>query len=113
MKIVRNSEVERFENASSCIAYEYQTGNTEINLARVEINGRYPLEGSAINREVTELVYVERGEGKVGINDALETLEKGDLVLVEKGDRVWWEGDFTLLISCAPAWTPEQYGSAT
>ncbi len=112
MKIVRGTDAKRFENASSCTAFEFQTGNQDINLARIEITGRYPLEGSAVNNTVTELVYVEEGEGDVSINNEVASLKKGDVILIEKGERVWWEGGLTLIISCTPAWTSDQYKAA-
>ncbi len=109
MKIVCGTDAKRFENASSCIAFEYQTGEPDINLARIEITGRYPLEGSAINKAVSELVYVQEGEGNVTVNNETIPLKKGDVVLIEKGERVWWDGRLVLIIACTPAWNPEQY----
>lgn len=109
MKIVRSHEAQRFENAASCIAFEYDMHDTAINIARVEIKGRYPLEGSAMNTLVKEFVYIEEGSGKVVINDAESLLQKGDVVLIEKGERIFWDGAMVLIIACAPAWSPQQY----
>ncbi len=112
MNIVRAAEAKRYENAETCIAFEYPTGSKEIDIARVEVRGRYPLEGSAINKEVTELVYVEKGAGRVCVNDEVLSLGARDVILIEKDQRVWWEGNLDLVISCAPAWTKEQYEPA-
>jgi mannose-6-phosphate isomerase-like protein (cupin superfamily) len=112
MKIVRSGEAQKFENAASCTAFEYDTHDTDINIARVEIRGRYPLSGSAMNTLVKELVYIEEGSGKVVINSVESAIEKGDVILIEKGERVFWDGTMTLIIACAPAWSPQQYEAA-
>jgi len=109
MRFVRASNAKRFKNAETCTAYEYETGSKDINIARIEIRGRYPLEGGAVNNEVSELVYVEQGEGNVSVNGILSGLCTGDVILIEKGEEVLWEGTLDLIISCAPAWTKEQY----
>jgi mannose-6-phosphate isomerase-like protein (cupin superfamily) len=109
MNIVRSDEAKRFESAESCVVFEYLTGSPAINVARAEIRGRYPLSGNACNKEVAELAYVTAGEGIVHVNGTSQTLQKGDVILLEKGEQVWWEGNLTLIISCAPAWKAEQY----
>lgn len=109
MKILRMSDASRYENASTCTAFEYETGGNDINVARIEIQGRYPVEGSAINQAVRELVYVIKGSGTVCIDDVTFKLLEGDVVAIEKDEAVFWEGELTLVIACAPAWTPEQY----
>jgi mannose-6-phosphate isomerase-like protein (cupin superfamily) len=109
MKIVRAGEARRFENAASCTAFEYDTGDAAINVARIEISGRYPAEGSAMNADVTELVYVERGEGTVSVEGTEHALRAGDVISIQKGERAHWDGSLTLVIACTPAWTPEQY----
>ncbi len=102
-------EAHKYENGPTCVAFEYETGNPDINIARVEISGRYPETGYAANTAVTELVYVESGTGMVTVEDKHTTLNKGDVVLIEKGEQVYWEGTLTLIIACTPAWYPEQY----
>lgn len=81
----------------------------KINIARIEITGRYPKRGSAVNKKVKELVYVESGKGLVSVNGVATPLNKGDVVFIEENELVWWEGKMTLIISCAPAWTKDQY----
>jgi len=109
MKLVRAEDATRFENAESCVAYEYETGDLDINIARIEIVGRYPLEGFAVNTQVTELVYVESGRGQVCVDGIVHAINKGDVLSIQKGEKVSWNGTMTLVIACAPTWTPEQY----
>ncbi len=111
MNIVRSTDATRFENAASCIAYEYDTHTPDINIARIEINGRYPLEGRVMNTKVTELVYVEQGSGEVSVEGVSHPIQTGDVLCISKEERTSWEGTMALIIACAPAWTPEQHTS--
>jgi quercetin dioxygenase-like cupin family protein len=36
-------------------------------------------------------------------------LKAGDLILIEPGEKFFWDGSMTLFIPCVPAWHPEQY----
>jgi quercetin dioxygenase-like cupin family protein len=109
MQIVRSDDARKYENADTCVAFEYETEDPDINIARVEVSGRYPIEGAAKNTLVKELVYVESGSGEVSIDGIPYVIAKGDVVSIEKGEEVFWNGVMTLVIACAPAWTPEQY----
>lgn len=109
MKYVSAAQAFKFENGLTCTAFEYNTEHTGINIARIEISGRYPDAGSAVNRVVTELVYVESGTGTVAIGDARISLQKGDVISIDPGESASWEGNLTLIIACTPAWSPDQY----
>lgn len=109
MKIIKSTDAIKYKNADSCVAFEYKTGKETINIARIEINGRYPIEGSAVNKAVEELIYIENGKGQVNVNGNSILLETGDVILINKNEAVWWKGKMSLIISCAPAWTKDQY----
>ena len=110
MQLIHFFEAKQYENAPSCTAYEYDTEGEDINIARIEIHGRYPLEGNAVNETVKELVYVEAGEGSISVNGGKPfILNKGDVLCIDAGETFYWEGSMILIISCTPAWTPEQY----
>ena len=109
MKIIRAEESHLMQNGKSCTATEYPTSSPNINIARITISGRFPETGVMWNTAVEEIVYVEGGSGKVVI-DAIEViLKKGDVVSYQKNERVFWQGEMTLLIACTPAWTPDQH----
>ena len=36
-------------------------------------------------------------------------LNQGDLILIEPGEKYFWQGNLKLFISSTPAWSPEQY----
>ncbi len=109
MKIVHVNETKELKNSDVCIAHEYSIDDPDINIATIIITGRYPAMGRAMNSKCKELGYVAEGSGKVFVDDKEITLEKGDVVLIEPGEKFYWDGNFTLLMSCTPAWTPEQY----
>lgn len=87
--------------------------NKDINCAVVEIKGRYPENGWALNEKCAELVYVLKGKGLVVIkNDTLElgnNANVGDMFLIEHGEKYYWGGNLTLIVSSSPAWYPEQH----
>lgn len=109
MEIIRLQDAHRFEASDTSVAYEYATKDPALNIARVEINGRFPKNGSMRNNVVKEIVFVESGSGQVTIDRVTHEIKKGDVILYEKGELVSWEGSFSLTIACTPAWTPAQH----
>jgi mannose-6-phosphate isomerase-like protein (cupin superfamily) len=109
MKIVHQEQIEKIKNGKNCIAIEYPLGDTDINGAIIELTGREPDTGRAMNVECKELAYIINGSGKVVINDQVIDLKQGDLVLIEPGEKFFWEGNMTMFMPCAPAWHPGQY----
>lgn len=110
MKVIKKSETNRFENSDKCAAFEYPLENPDINLAVVEVSGRYPDKGYVANEECTEIAYVLTGKGIVTFRDGESVeLEVGDVILLEKGEQYYWGGNCSLCIPCTPAWYPEQH----
>ena len=109
MKVIRKSEVKKHQNSASCTAFEYPIGDTDINGAVIAINGRYPDEGRVVNQVCKEMAYVIKGEGIVQIEGSVVELSEGDLVLIQPGERYYWEGKLTMFVPCTPAWYPEQH----
>lgn len=109
MKIANKAQVKEFKNGDTCIAHEYPLNEKEIDTALVEVMGKYPIAGSAVNTVCKELAYVQKGSGKLFVEDKEYLLEEGAEVLIEPNEKFSWEGDFTLIISCVPAWYPEQH----
>ena len=109
MKIVRKNQTEVYKNSDVCTAIEYPLGDKDINGAVVELNGRYPDKGRVMNLKCKELSYIIRGSGKVIVEDREIKFKEGDLILIESGEKYFWEGNFTMFASCTPAWYPEQH----
>jgi quercetin dioxygenase-like cupin family protein len=109
MKLARRGEAEEFKNGAACVVWEYPLYDADINLAVVNITGRYPEEGRVANQTCKEVAYVVEGKIKLNLEGEELFLQKGDAVLIEPGERFYWEGDATLVMPCTPPWTPEQY----
>ncbi|MBU4141784.1 cupin domain-containing protein [Patescibacteria group bacterium] len=109
MKIIRKNQTKIFKNSETCMAVDYWTGDKDINGAVIELNGRYPDKGRTVNLKCKEMAYIIRGSGKVSIEGVETEINKGSLILIEPGEKFFWEGNMTMFMPCAPAWYPEQY----
>ena len=109
MKIIHKEGTKQFKNSDACTATEYPIGDKDINGAVVDLNGRYPDKGRVVNLKCKELAYVIEGTGKVVVENEEVKLQKGDLVLIEAGERYFFEGDLKMFVPCVPAWYPEQH----
>jgi len=109
MKVIHRNQTEEFKNSDVCIATEYPLGDRAINGAVIKLNGRYPDEGRVVNLKCKELAYIINGSGKIVVEDKEIKLGKGDLLLIEPGERYFWEGNLTMFVPCTPAWYPEQH----
>ena len=109
MKIIHKNQAEVYKNSDACTAIEYSLGDKDINGAVVESNGRYPDEGRVVNLKCKELAYIIKGSGKVIVEDKEAEFTKEDLILIKPGEKYYWEGSFTMFVSCVPAWYPEQH----
>lgn len=109
MKEAKLEQAKKFKNSDSCIALEYPLKDKDINAAVIKLNGRYPEKGMAVNMGCKEMGYVVEGTGKLIVEDKTVELKKGDVVLIEAGERYYWEGKLIMFMPCTPAWTPEQH----
>lgn len=109
MKIVKKGEIARFEHGQTCTAIEYPLADPDINVAIIELQGRYPQTGRALNEISKELAYIASGKGKISVEDKETEVSEGDLVMVLPGEKFYWEGEMTIFMPCVPAWTPQQY----
>lgn len=109
MKIItKNQTIER-KNNEACVVTEFPLDDNLIDFAVIKITDRYPDAGYAINQKCKEIVYIQDGNGKVVVNNKEYLLHAGDLVLIEAGEKFYWEGEMNLFISCRPAFTIEQH----
>ena len=109
MKFVSKQNTQVHHNSEHCIATEYPLGDSDIDFATVKISGRYPDEGRVTNRISKEVCLVLKGQGKIVIEDKEVALNEGDVVLVEPGEKYFWEGNLSIAVSCTPPWTKEQH----
>lgn len=109
MKIIHKNQTKIIKNSNECTAIEYPLGDKDINGAIIEIKGRYPAKGRTVNLKCKEISYVIKGSGKVGIEGKETEISEGGLILIEPGEKFFWEGDLTMFMPCTPAWYPEQH----
>ncbi|MFH1048762.1 MAG: cupin domain-containing protein [Patescibacteria group bacterium] len=109
MKSIHKNQTKIFKNSETCMAIDYWTGDKDINGAVIDLSGRYPDKGRTVNLECKEMAYIIKGSGKIVVEGEEIKLNDGDLVLIDKGEKYFWEGNLTMFTSCAPAWYPEQY----
>ena len=109
MKIVRKDQAKVFKNSEACTAIEYPLGDKDINGAVIELNGRYPNNGRVVNLKCKELAYIIKGSGRLVVEGKETKLNEGDLVLIEAGEKFFWEGNMRIFMPCTPAWYPEQH----
>lgn len=109
MKIIHQEQVIKINNSKHCLVSEYSLGDKDINGALVELSGRYPDKDRAVNSACKELAYIISGSGKAVIDSQEFYLGAGDLVLIEPGEKFFWQGKMAMFISCTPAWHYNQY----
>jgi quercetin dioxygenase-like cupin family protein len=109
MKVALKEQAIHINNNSVCSVTEYPIDDQAMNFAIITISGRYPAENCAVNMQSKELAYVHAGAGKVTVNGKEQLLHQGDVVLIEAGEKIYWEGAMTLFVTCSPAWNKEQH----
>ena len=109
MKVIHKNQTIEFKNSDVCVGISYPLGDSDINGAVVELSGRYPSQGRVMNEKCKELGYVISGSGKIVIEDKEIILDQGDLVLIDKGEKYYWDGKMTMFMPCVPAWDAEQH----
>ena len=80
-----------------------------MNVARIQINGRYPAEGFTSNRKADSIIHIVSGHGVLGIKNAPPIeLAEHDQVHLAAGDSYFFDGTMEMIYSATPKWTPEQ-----
>ena len=113
MKFIKKNQTKTLKNSDQCIAIEYPLNDKDINAAVIQLKGRYPDTGQTVNTECKELVYVINGKGKLVCEGQEILLSQGDVVLIDKGEKFYWQGEMDLFMPCTPAWYPEQHKQIT
>lgn len=102
--------VQMFTNSEECRGVAVVPEDAPTDIAVIEITGRYPESGWAVNLEVHEIVHITRGFGSVAIMGAeLQDLCAGDIVYISPGKAFAWDGHMELVMACTPPFDPNQY----
>lgn len=107
--LIKKSERKKHANSPKCIAYEYPFEDKDINIAFIEIKGRYPDKGRVTNKICKEIVFVTKGKGKIEIDGKEILISEGDSVFIQPKQKYFFEGNLAITTSCYPAWYPEQH----
>ena len=111
MKLTRKKEREKRKNSDKCFSYIYPINDEDLDISFIEIKGRYPDKGFVMNEKVKELIFVQKGKGKIFNQDKFYNLEEGDEVLILSKEKYFFEGKLKLIAACSPAWYQEQHKS--
>ena len=110
MKEAQLGDAKIISVTDACTAVEYPLEDKDINAVVIKIDGRYPNEGRTVNEKCKELVYVMSGKGKLVVEGKEVDLKTGTVVLIEPGERFYWEGkELEMFMPCTPAWYSEQH----
>lgn len=109
MKFVSLEKSKNIKVGKSCSAREYPHGDKDIWGAVIKVNGRYPEKGVTVNLVCKELVYILNGNGKLVVNGKVTKVKKGDQMVIDKGEKFFWEGKLTMFMPCAPTWYAQQH----
>lgn len=109
MKFLRKNQTKIFKNSEACTAIEYPLGDKDINGAVIELNGRYPAKNRVVNLKCKELAYIFKGSDRVVVEGKEIKFSEGDLILIDTGEKYFWEGNAVMFMPCTPAWNHEQY----
>lgn len=113
LNIVKYGEARPNRTAPTCLAYEYETSVGAINGAVIELSGRYPESGWALNMECTSLVHIVDGTGRIMSEDGETALVAGDQILIAPEEKYIFDGNMKLLYIATPSWTASQARNVT
>ncbi len=110
MKIVKKENSEKIINSDTSFIFEYSKllKDKDLDFCINTIKGRYPEMGYCSNLKCKELAYILKGTGKINKKDNSIEFKQGDLILIDKKEVYFWEGDCQIIMVCNPAWYKEQ-----
>ena len=110
MKIVKKEEAQKVINSTTSQLLEYsgKLQDKELDFCINTIQGRYPQKGYATNLACKEICYILEGKGKIHKKGEEIEFCKGDVILIDKEEIYFWEGDCQIIMICNPAWYKEQ-----
>lgn len=110
MRVIKKEHAGIFHNSEKCGVLEYDLGSADFSASVAKISGRYPESGYAVNSQCREIAYILQGSGKIAADNNKETeFFMGDMIVIESNEKYFWEGDFSALLVCIPAWNQKQY----
>lgn len=111
MKSVSKNQTKTVRNGVACTVTEYALGHELMDMALATISGRYPETKRVANQQCDELAHVLEGDGNIVVEGKIYPLSAGDTIIIEAGEKYYWEGQMKLVLSCRPAWHLAQHVS--
>lgn len=73
------------------------------------VHGRYPKTGFVCDIALEQSWFVKAGKAELNINGLKTIIEPGEVILIQKAEKFSILGNkLEVIVSCAPAWYPEQ-----
>lgn len=109
--LVKKDEANKVANSDRCTVWEYPTTDTKaFNVATAQIDGRFPDERRVVNLELEEIYYVLSGSAMIHSEKGDFEITEGDVYKFDKGEKFYVvANDLRLVVTCAPAFDPEQH----
>lgn len=110
MKIVKSNDAQIIKNSdtSKLLEYSMNLNDKDIDFCINTINGRYPEKGYCTNEKCKEICYILDGKGTLNKKDESINFEQGDVILIDKKEIYYWNGNCKIIMICTPAWYKEQ-----
>lgn len=110
MKIVKFNDAQIIKNSdtSKLLEYSISLKDKEIDFCINKISGRYPEKGYCTNEKCKEMCYILDGKGTINKKHESINFEQGDVILIEKEEIYYWNGNCKIIMICNPAWYKEQ-----
>lgn len=77
-------------------------------LVQLKLQEDFLIHGYCVNEKCKELIYCIEGKGTLNKRNETIDFQKGDVILIDKGEIYYWDADCELVMPCTPAWYPEQ-----
>jgi mannose-6-phosphate isomerase-like protein (cupin superfamily) len=109
MHITKDDSTKK-EYSPDCVVWEYEIPTEHVSIATAYINGRFPVNGKALNLRSEQIYYVVSGTGSIHTEKGVTSINEADVFYFEKGEPYWMEGkQLKIAIINSPAWSPQQY----
>lgn len=110
MKIVKKEVAKTIKNSetSKLLEYSIELKEKDIDFCINRISGRYPEKGYCMNEKCKEICYILEGKGSINKKDESIEFNKGDVILINKGEIYYWDGNCKIIMVCTPAWYKKQ-----
>lgn len=110
MKFVKKEEAQKVINSDTSYLLEYskKLDDKDMDFCINTIQGRYPEKGYCSNLKCKEIAYILEGNGTIHKKDNQIDFKQGDVILIDKEEVYFWEGDCQIIMVCSPAWYKEQ-----